>query len=114
MEALDPKTLQRLRIGLAALMLGLIFDAVDLQLNDIDVLHDIAAAVLLGMLYLVACSFGASSTWKETSVPSCAINLKSATGSMCCKSIWCNIQLNKEQAPARAAYHMAAPCSRNS
>lgn len=49
MEALDPKILNRLRIGLAALMLGLIFDAVDLELNDIDVLHDIAAAVLLGV-----------------------------------------------------------------
>ncbi len=49
MEALDPKILTRLRIGLAALMLGLIFDAVDLELNDIDVLHDIAAAVLLGV-----------------------------------------------------------------
>ncbi len=49
MEALEPKILTRLRIGLAALMLGLIFDAVDLQLNDIDVLHDIAAAVLLGI-----------------------------------------------------------------
>ena len=49
MEALQAKTLTRLRIGLAALMLGLIFDAVDLQVNDIDVLHDIAAAVLLGV-----------------------------------------------------------------
>lgn len=49
MEALEPQTLTRLRIGLAALMLGLVFDAVDLQLSDIDVLHDIAAVVLLGI-----------------------------------------------------------------
>ena len=49
MEALQPKILTRLRIGLAALMLGLIFDAVDLQVSDIDVLHDIAAMVLLGV-----------------------------------------------------------------
>lgn len=49
MEELQPQHLTRLRIGLAAFMVGLIFDAVDLRLGDIDVLHDIAAAVLLAL-----------------------------------------------------------------
>ncbi|QDV07999.1 hypothetical protein Poly30_35350 [Planctomycetes bacterium Poly30] len=49
MDELQPQHLSRFRIGLAALIAGLIFDAVDLQWNDIDVLHDIAAALLLAV-----------------------------------------------------------------
>ncbi|MEM8710634.1 MAG: hypothetical protein AAGG01_06755, partial [Planctomycetota bacterium] len=49
MTDLDDTTLTRLRIGLAALALALITDACDLKLNDIDVLHDLAAMVLLGV-----------------------------------------------------------------
>ncbi len=49
MEALEPKHLTRLRIGLAALVAALLFDVIDLQYGDIDVLHDIGAAVLLAV-----------------------------------------------------------------
>ena len=49
MDELQPQHLSRLRIGLAALIAGLVVDAVDLEYEDIDVLHDIAAAVLLAV-----------------------------------------------------------------
>lgn len=49
MDELQPQHLTRLRIGLAALMVGLVFDAIDLKLGGYDVLHDIAAAVLLAL-----------------------------------------------------------------
>lgn len=49
MTDLDDTALTRLRIGLAALGLALITDACDIQLGDIDVLHDLAAMVLLGV-----------------------------------------------------------------
>ncbi|MFT7170736.1 MAG: hypothetical protein ACI80K_003886, partial [Paracoccaceae bacterium] len=49
MDELQPQHLTRLRIGLAALMVGLVFDAIDLKLGGYDILHDIAAAVLLAL-----------------------------------------------------------------
>lgn len=49
MEALEPQHLSRLRIGLAALIVALVFDAVDLEYGGIDVLHDGAAAVLMAL-----------------------------------------------------------------